>query len=665
MLIPEQLDNQSFDEILRQAVKQIPLLTSDWTNYNPSDPGMMILELFSWYKEVQQYHLNALSREHELAYLGLLEAVPRPLRPAKALLSLWGTGMVPKGSVFRAEEIPFETTHSLMVAPARMTGLGRSDQQITDLEQVWQGGGKLEFSPFMGSVDPSFKLFFDRTLPVGVPLQLWFQLEEGGQNWEAASSFRPYVTIRGEYWEQGAYRPFTVLEDGTQSFFHSGIFRFRLPEDGRPSLTKEGFPLRFVVEHGRYVKPPVICGIRFNVVEAYQQETVSCSRSYHLQGQQEVALEEDAFSGTDRMEVYGVTGERWVPLSPEMEEPGKLHFSEGNFPLVQVVRWKEEGEASRRLGRANGVACFTLPLPQKDLLPDSLGLLVKEPDGNWYFWQRTENLYNAGPSSRQYCFDADSNTLRFGDGEHGMAPEGELLLISWSTSLGEGGNIQEGALTPPQKEGVSRAVCVFPAQGGEAPESTEKCFSRVRKELSRCDQRCVTLRDVERAALAVPGTYLKRVHAFVREQWPNQIFLALETQGDNTDLHPGVVENLKQVLLPKMMINTKLNFLAPVYVQLKIYVQVSVKPQFFVREEEIRQVFSDYLESQDIPFGALISKNELLDRLYLLPQIYSVDALELSFSGGHGTMQGGDILLEESCLPKLGQLNLNVITNDF
>ena len=114
-----------------------------------------------------------------------------------------------------------------------------------------------------------------------------------------------------------------------------------------------------------------------------------------------------------------------------------------------------------------------------------------------------------------------------------------------------------------------------------------------------------------------------------------------------------------------MMINTKLNFLAPVYVQLKIYVQVSVKPQFFVREEEIRQVFSDYLESQDIPFGALISKNELLDRLYLLPQIYSVDALELSFSGGHGTMQGGDILLEEGCLPKLGQLNLNVITNDF
>ena len=88
MLVPEQLDNQSFDEIIQQAQKQISLLTSDWTNYNPSDPGITLLELFSWYKEVQQYHLNALSREHELAYLKLLGASPHDMKPATALLAL-------------------------------------------------------------------------------------------------------------------------------------------------------------------------------------------------------------------------------------------------------------------------------------------------------------------------------------------------------------------------------------------------------------------------------------------------------------------------------------------------------------------------------------------------------------------------------------------------
>ena len=178
MLIPEQLDNQSFDEILNQAIKQISLLTPEWTNHNPSDPGVMILELFSWYKEVQQYHLNALSLEHELAYLKLLGASPDPQRPAKALLSLSGEGMVEQNAVFRAEDIPFETTASLAVVQAQVTSLQRSDQLFTDLEQVKRGGGKLEFCPFIPGQDLDFTLFFDRTLPVGMPLQLWFQIEE-------------------------------------------------------------------------------------------------------------------------------------------------------------------------------------------------------------------------------------------------------------------------------------------------------------------------------------------------------------------------------------------------------------------------------------------------------------------------------------------------------
>lgn len=665
MLIPEQLDNQSFDEILNQAIKQISLLTPEWTNHNPSDPGVMILELFSWYKEVQQYHLNALSLEHELAYLKLLGASPDPQRPAKALLSLSGEGMVEQNAVFRAEDIPFETTASLAVVQAQVTSLQRSDQLFTDLEQVKRGGGKLEFCPFIPGQDLDFTLFFDRTLPVGMPLQLWFQIEEEGQNWQQASTFHPYVTIRGEYWDQGRYRPLTVLEDHTQSFFHSGIFRFQLPPDGHPSMTGQGFPLRFTVEDGSYVKAPVICGIHFNAVEVLQRETISQCRIYHSDGKRDLLIEQDALSGTGHMEVYGVEGERWVPLKWENVSPGRIRLSSEDFETVGVVTWKEEGELFRRLGRANGIACFSLPLPEKNLLPDSLELLVWEPDGNWYFWQRTEDLNSGGASSRQYYFDALSNALQFGDGEHGQAPEGELLLLSWSTSLGEMGNIQEGYLTAPSGSTVSQAACVRPAQGGRAAETAEECFRRVKRELEHCDRRCVTLGDLERAALNVPGTYLKKVRAFVKEQAPNQVFLALETLGDNRTLHPGVVENLKQALLPRLMINTKLNFLAPVYVQLKIYVQLSVKPQFSISEEGVRQVLSDYFEGPDMHFGAVISKNELLDHLYLLPQLQSVDMLELSFSGGHGTMQGGDIVLEEGCLPRLGQLNLSMRTNDF
>lgn len=212
----------------------------------------------------------------------------------------------------------------------------------------------------------------------------------------------------------------------------------------------------------------VICGIHFNAVEVLQRETISQCRIYHSDGKRDLLIEQDALSGTGHMEVYGVEGERWVPLKWENVSPGRIRLSSEDFETVGVVTWKEEGELFRRLGRANGIACFSLPLPEKNLLPDSLELLgpgtgwklvFLAADGGSQFW---------GASSRQYYFDALSNALQFGDGEHGQAPEGELLLLSWSTSLGEMGNIQEGYLTAPSGSTVSQAACVRAGSGGKS-----------------------------------------------------------------------------------------------------------------------------------------------------------------------------------------------------
>ena len=49
------LDDKSYQEIEADAVFQIPRECPDWTNYNQSDPGIMLLGLLSWLKEIQQY----------------------------------------------------------------------------------------------------------------------------------------------------------------------------------------------------------------------------------------------------------------------------------------------------------------------------------------------------------------------------------------------------------------------------------------------------------------------------------------------------------------------------------------------------------------------------------------------------------------------------------
>ena len=55
MLIPRKLDDQRFEDILHEAVGRLPWLCPQWTDHNAHDPGITILELMAWYKEMQQY----------------------------------------------------------------------------------------------------------------------------------------------------------------------------------------------------------------------------------------------------------------------------------------------------------------------------------------------------------------------------------------------------------------------------------------------------------------------------------------------------------------------------------------------------------------------------------------------------------------------------------
>lgn len=66
------LDEENFQEIFETARKRIPLLYPEWTNFNENDSGIALLELFSWLKEVQEFHLNQVGLEHESVYLKLL-----------------------------------------------------------------------------------------------------------------------------------------------------------------------------------------------------------------------------------------------------------------------------------------------------------------------------------------------------------------------------------------------------------------------------------------------------------------------------------------------------------------------------------------------------------------------------------------------------------------
>ena len=70
-MIPKiNLDDRTFDDIFNDALKLIPRYCPEWTNHNTSDPGITLLELFSWMTEMTIYRLNKVPNK---TYLSLLE----------------------------------------------------------------------------------------------------------------------------------------------------------------------------------------------------------------------------------------------------------------------------------------------------------------------------------------------------------------------------------------------------------------------------------------------------------------------------------------------------------------------------------------------------------------------------------------------------------------
>ncbi|MFP2900080.1 hypothetical protein [Corallococcus sp. 4LFB] len=69
--LPE-LDTPSALELLEEARAGIPGLAPWWTDHNPSDPGITLLELFAWLTEMVLYRAGRLRDGHLKAFLKLL-----------------------------------------------------------------------------------------------------------------------------------------------------------------------------------------------------------------------------------------------------------------------------------------------------------------------------------------------------------------------------------------------------------------------------------------------------------------------------------------------------------------------------------------------------------------------------------------------------------------
>jgi hypothetical protein len=70
------LDNRTFTDLLAEMRSLIPRYGKTWTDYNPSDPGITLLELLAWLAEMVLYRLNRIPDRSYLSFLELLGVEP-------------------------------------------------------------------------------------------------------------------------------------------------------------------------------------------------------------------------------------------------------------------------------------------------------------------------------------------------------------------------------------------------------------------------------------------------------------------------------------------------------------------------------------------------------------------------------------------------------------
>lgn len=70
-----QLHKKSFERIRHDLINWIPNFSKEWSSRNPSDPGITILELFSWLGEATYYQIDKLPLEIYMNFLRLVTGV--------------------------------------------------------------------------------------------------------------------------------------------------------------------------------------------------------------------------------------------------------------------------------------------------------------------------------------------------------------------------------------------------------------------------------------------------------------------------------------------------------------------------------------------------------------------------------------------------------------
>lgn len=698
MLISRNLNDRTYEEVIAEAVAQIPFYTGEWTNYNPSDPGITILENLSAFHVLQQSEINRVTDEVREKLLNMTGFYRRGGRMSRVLLEAENCGEtgLAAGQKIVTGDICFELEEEARVNAGHILGMfSESQGNVRDISALtrrygFPGGCRIfGDTPEMGD---SIYFILDRLPPAGSPLILYMDIpEEYDRNPFGKKDRNLFAKLSWELLTSRGYKRIKVMDE-TYCFLRRGALKLHGKHyKGCPGeyAGMRGYIVRAVLQKADYDIAPRIDRVYGFLTEAVQMDTKAALFRFEGAGEIRVC---HALAATPYFFVYGKetpggdyreyrqdTGDG-SPVSDgyyyrkeRLEQGGyKLLFSReeyGHAPMagmeeaVVVICCTEELMPHRKLGTAEGCDEQVISLsPYTGVVEDCFYLAAYKQDGtgngSYSFWR--PGCMEDG--AVYYTLDSGKGKLTIHD--CGDYEEAQLMIGALGVSLGADGNVLPENEFRTVSDGKELSFQnVYSNVTGRDEESLEEMRKRFAGDLSR-PAAIVTAQDCEEVIRRISGLSIHKVKASV-DGGKNVVNVAVKP--NSREPYPALSDIYRKKIMECMnerrMLTVKMNILQPVYLPVHVKAVVYIRRHFENYREQIRRTLYDKLDyvSGDRNFGGLISFHEIyhaLETLECVEEVYELSVRPGSMRYVH--RQGMDYRLAENCLCYPGNMELKL-----
>ena len=87
-IVSPQLDDLTYDRVVAELTRRIPVYSPEWTDFNDSDPGITLIQLFAYLAEMVGYRLNRIPEKTQINLLQILGVELNPAHAATTRLAL-------------------------------------------------------------------------------------------------------------------------------------------------------------------------------------------------------------------------------------------------------------------------------------------------------------------------------------------------------------------------------------------------------------------------------------------------------------------------------------------------------------------------------------------------------------------------------------------------